>query len=69
MGRREIFPTSSLLVEIEGHFTHEFVAYVYETQDRFRYSVAGFLDTVLLQHVPSIHHTSSAVQPYNKALL
>jgi hypothetical protein len=33
MGGREIFHTSSLLVEIEGHFTHEFETYVYETQD------------------------------------
>jgi hypothetical protein len=33
MGRREIFHTCSLLVEIEGHFTHEFVNYVYETED------------------------------------
>jgi hypothetical protein len=33
MGRREIFHTFSLLVEIEGHFTHEFVSYVYETED------------------------------------
>jgi hypothetical protein len=27
MGRREIFHTFSLLVEIEGHFTHEFVTF------------------------------------------
>jgi hypothetical protein len=33
MGR--IFLTFSLLVEIEGHFTNEFVSYVYETEDRF----------------------------------
>jgi hypothetical protein len=33
MERREIFITFSLLVEIEGHFTHEFVSYVYETED------------------------------------
>jgi hypothetical protein len=33
MGRREIFLTFSLLVEIEGHFTNEFVSYVYETED------------------------------------
>jgi hypothetical protein len=33
MGRREIFHTFLLLVEIEGHFTHELVSYVYETQD------------------------------------
>jgi hypothetical protein len=33
MGRREKFHTFSLLVEIEGHFTHEFVSYVYETED------------------------------------
>jgi hypothetical protein len=33
MGRGEIYHTSSLLVEIEGHFTHEFVTYVNETQD------------------------------------
>jgi hypothetical protein len=32
MGRREIFLTFSLLVEIEGHFTNEFVSYVYETE-------------------------------------
>jgi hypothetical protein len=31
MGRWEIFHTTTLLVEIEGHFTHEFVTYVYET--------------------------------------
>jgi hypothetical protein len=39
MGRREIFSTFSLLVEIEGHFTNEFVSYryryVYETDDWF----------------------------------
>jgi hypothetical protein len=34
MGRSEIFHNFSLLVEIKGHFTHEFVTYVYETQDR-----------------------------------
>jgi hypothetical protein len=37
MGCREIFHTFSLLVELEGHFTHEFVSfvsYVYETEDR-----------------------------------
>jgi hypothetical protein len=34
MGRREILHTFLLLVEIEGHFTHELVSYVYETQDR-----------------------------------
>jgi hypothetical protein len=33
MGGREIFHTFSLLVEIEGDFTHEFVTYVYETED------------------------------------
>jgi hypothetical protein len=33
MGRSEIFNTVLLLVEIEGHFTHEFVTYVRETQD------------------------------------
>jgi hypothetical protein len=33
MGRREIFNTFLLLVEIEGHLTHEFVTYIYETQD------------------------------------
>jgi hypothetical protein len=32
MGRREIFNSSSLLVEVKGNFTHEFVTYVYETQ-------------------------------------
>jgi hypothetical protein len=32
MGRREIFHTFLLLVEIVGHFTHEFVSYVYETE-------------------------------------
>jgi hypothetical protein len=37
IGRREIFLTSSLLVEIEGHFTHEFVSYVYETEDSNEY--------------------------------
>jgi hypothetical protein len=31
MGRRGIFHTYSLLGEIEGHFIHEFVTYVYET--------------------------------------
>jgi hypothetical protein len=36
MGRREIFLTFLLLVEIEGHFTNEFVTYVYETEDRFK---------------------------------
>jgi hypothetical protein len=34
MGRREIFLTFSLLVEIEGHFTNEFVSYIYEIEDR-----------------------------------
>jgi hypothetical protein len=34
MGRREIFHTFSLLVEIEGHFSHEFVTYDYKTQVR-----------------------------------
>jgi hypothetical protein len=34
MGRWEIFHTFSLLVEIEGHFAHAFVNYVYETQER-----------------------------------
>jgi hypothetical protein len=33
IGRREIFLTSSLLVEIEGHFSLEFVNYVCETED------------------------------------
>jgi hypothetical protein len=33
MGRRWIFLTFSLLVEIEGHFTKEFVSYIYETED------------------------------------
>jgi hypothetical protein len=35
MGRREIVHTRSVLVEIEGHFAHEFVSYVNETQDWF----------------------------------
>jgi hypothetical protein len=35
MGKREIFLTFSLLVEIEGHFTKEFVSYVHETEDRY----------------------------------
>jgi hypothetical protein len=34
MGRREIFHSFSLLAEIEGHFTHAFVTYLYETQVR-----------------------------------
>jgi hypothetical protein len=34
MGGREIFHTFLLLVAIEGHFTHEFIIYVYETRDR-----------------------------------
>jgi hypothetical protein len=33
MGRRQIFHTFSLLVEIVGHFAQEFVSYVYETED------------------------------------
>jgi hypothetical protein len=33
MGRRETFHSFSQLVYIEGPFTHEFVTYVYETQD------------------------------------
>jgi hypothetical protein len=33
MGRRELFHTFSLLVEIEGHFIDELVSYVYETED------------------------------------
>jgi hypothetical protein len=32
-GKKRIFHTFSLLVEIEGHFTHEFVTSVYETRD------------------------------------
>jgi hypothetical protein len=36
IGRREIFLTSSLLVEIEGHFSLEFVNYVCETEGRRR---------------------------------
>jgi hypothetical protein len=41
MGRREIFHTSSLLVEIDRHFTREFVIYDYETlvQDLYNRSV------------------------------
>jgi hypothetical protein len=34
MGRREILHAILLLVEIGGHLTHEFVTYVYETQER-----------------------------------
>jgi hypothetical protein len=34
IGRREIFLPSSLLVEIEGYFSLEFVNYVCETEDR-----------------------------------
>jgi hypothetical protein len=34
MGRREIFHNFSLMVEIEGHFSHEFVTYDYMAQDR-----------------------------------
>jgi hypothetical protein len=34
MEKREIVLTFSLLVEIKGHFTNEFVSYVYETEDR-----------------------------------
>jgi hypothetical protein len=33
MRRREIFLTFSLLDEIEGHFTQEFVTNVYATED------------------------------------
>jgi hypothetical protein len=33
MGREEICHTFLLLVEIEGHFTHELVSYVYETEE------------------------------------
>jgi hypothetical protein len=36
MGRREVFHTFSLLVEIEGHFTNKFVTYVYEAQNRIQ---------------------------------
>jgi hypothetical protein len=44
MGRREIFLTFSLLVEIEGHFTNEFVSYVYETEDwAIRFSASTFV--------------------------
>jgi hypothetical protein len=39
MGSREMFHTFSLLVEIEGHFTHEFVSYVYETEDRWDWNL------------------------------
>jgi hypothetical protein len=35
MGIRQIIHTFSLLVEIEGHFTHEFVSNVDETEDWF----------------------------------
>jgi hypothetical protein len=38
IGRREIFLTSSLLVEIEGYFSLEFVNYVCETDDCSRKS-------------------------------
>jgi hypothetical protein len=34
MGTTEIFYTFSLLVEIEGHFSHDFVTWDYKTQDR-----------------------------------
>jgi hypothetical protein len=34
MGRREIFRTFSLLVEIDGHFTVDGVTYIYVTEDR-----------------------------------
>jgi hypothetical protein len=37
IGRRGIFLNFSLLVEIEGHFTNEFVIYVCETEDRDAY--------------------------------
>jgi hypothetical protein len=37
IGRMEIFHTFSLLVEIEGHFTHEFVSYVCETEDLYQH--------------------------------
>jgi hypothetical protein len=33
MGGREKFLTFELLVEIEGHFTNEFVSCVHETED------------------------------------
>jgi hypothetical protein len=41
MRRIEIFHTISLLVEIEGHFTYEFVTYryVFGTQDRLVYKI------------------------------
>jgi hypothetical protein len=43
IGRREIFLTSLLLVEIEGHFSLEFVNYVCETEDRLERPADGFI--------------------------
>jgi hypothetical protein len=45
MGRREICHTFSLLVEIEGHFTHEFVSYVYEIEDRSLIHISSITTT------------------------
>jgi hypothetical protein len=39
MGRREIFLTFSLLVEMEGNFTNEFVSYVYVTEDWIQFQI------------------------------
>jgi hypothetical protein len=54
MGRREILHTVSLLARIEGHFTHEFLIYVYETQDRSKSAISSIqmLSTVALSCNP-----------------
>jgi hypothetical protein len=53
IGRREIFPTSSLLVEIEGHFSLEFVNYVCETED-WSHSRALYYYPQLFLHVQNL---------------
>jgi hypothetical protein len=54
MGRREIFLTFSLLVEIEEHFTKEFVSYVYETKDRKIYKNKYFQCNHILGKEPCL---------------
>jgi hypothetical protein len=50
MGREEIFHTFFLLlVEIEEHFTHELVSYVYETQDSSQWKLRQIHRTPLCQ--------------------
>jgi hypothetical protein len=51
MGRRGIFHTFFLLVEIEGHFTKEFVTYVYETLDWLVTHLVGGVEAIFELHL------------------